>query len=375
MSKYHINPETGNANICTATVKCKFTSDEGVEPPHYGSKVDAQKASEQQLRSQLPTIQSLKNTVEIKEPVGDPRTVNAITQDIVQLGEEVVELSEEYKTDLRGFREGLENYDAAVKSGAPFNGRKLQDVFTDANLAIRKVRVSRENLLRARSQLNEEHLIREQKLYPKRAFERGVTLATLQPKTRNGHQILSEMKKTLEDSEKELTLSKRATDNLVNLHENGRAERSNSSKTSFAAINDTIEQSDRMIKHARALVKLSELSQDYRNAEDRSWSSQASLEPLEATAIEKLTAESQTPSQITVYSRVTSGVDQNHLNERYIKTLESERSKLATGSDERNTMNRAIKAQRDNMNYNQKQYLNSFSQVSDTGYKGFISLG
>lgn len=375
MAKYHINPETGNANVCTATIKCKFTSDDGVEPPHYGTKQDAQKASEQQLSSTLPTIQTLKNTVEIKEPVGDPRSLDAISGDIVQQNKKVEELSEEFTSDLRNFQKGLEDYDAAVKSGAAYDSRKMQDVYTSANLAIRKVGISRENLLTARSQLHEEHLVREQKIYPKRAFERGVTLAALQPMTRDGRQILSEMKKTLEDSEKELALSKRATDNLVNRHEHGNSQGSNSTKTSFAQINDTIEQSDRMIRHARAVKRISELAQDYRKAEGQSWRGRVSLDPLDATPVEKMAAAAQTPSQIAVYSRITSGLDQNHINQRYMDTIEAVRKKTPTGSDERKNLSQVLKRHRDNVKYNQKQYENSIIASSDTAYRGFISRG
>jgi hypothetical protein len=68
-----------------------------------------------------------------------------------------------------------------------------------------------------------------------------------------------------------------------------------------------------------------------------------------------------------------SGQDQNQINQRYINILESERSNLVTGSDERNEMNRVIKAHRDNVNYNQTQWLNTFSEVNNTEYRGFIS--
>lgn len=45
---YHINPETGRANICRATVKgCKFTIN-GQAPEHYKTKQAAQRAYERQ---------------------------------------------------------------------------------------------------------------------------------------------------------------------------------------------------------------------------------------------------------------------------------------------------------------------------------------
>jgi hypothetical protein len=373
MAKFHINPETGNANVCTAKVKCKFTSDDGVEPPHYLTKQEAQLAAEEQLSSRLPTIPSLKNTVEIQEPKGDPRTPNEIAHDLVDLTKKIAALSASSKAEFDALSKSLEDYDATWQSGVRFDSKTLENAYTAANLAIRKFGITRKELLTARSQLNEEHLIREQKLYPNRAFERGVTLATLQPQSGEGRQLLNEMKKALEDSEKELALSKRATDNLVNRHENGRSGDSSSMKASFAYVNDSIAQSNRMIQHARALKRLSDLAEDYRKAEDQSWSGRARLETLEVTGIEKLVAESKTPSQIEVYSRMQSGQDQNQINQRYINILESERSNLVTGSDERNEMNRVIKAHRDNVNYNQTQWLNTFSEVNNTEYRGFIS--
>lgn len=44
MTSYHINPKTGNPNICAANTKCKLASDDGVVPPHYESKSEAEKS-------------------------------------------------------------------------------------------------------------------------------------------------------------------------------------------------------------------------------------------------------------------------------------------------------------------------------------------
>lgn len=46
MTKYHINPETGNPNVCAAKVKCKLAGSDGVVPPHYETKEAAIKAAE-----------------------------------------------------------------------------------------------------------------------------------------------------------------------------------------------------------------------------------------------------------------------------------------------------------------------------------------
>lgn len=49
--RYHINPETGRANICRAKIKCDFTVNE-VEPPHYNSKDEAKKGAEKSLQEE-----------------------------------------------------------------------------------------------------------------------------------------------------------------------------------------------------------------------------------------------------------------------------------------------------------------------------------
>lgn len=68
--RYHINPETGKPGRCTATVRgCKYVTDSGEMPPHYGSKEDARKAYEQQASSEYENIPSLNKVVkEVKTP-------------------------------------------------------------------------------------------------------------------------------------------------------------------------------------------------------------------------------------------------------------------------------------------------------------------
>lgn len=53
MSKYHINPETGNPNLCRAKVKCRF----GLENEHYKTKEDAREAYE--LKSNESFVEEL----------------------------------------------------------------------------------------------------------------------------------------------------------------------------------------------------------------------------------------------------------------------------------------------------------------------------
>lgn len=49
MTKYHINPETGNPNLCKAVHKCKYATN-GATPEHYGSKEEARAAYEKQMK-------------------------------------------------------------------------------------------------------------------------------------------------------------------------------------------------------------------------------------------------------------------------------------------------------------------------------------
>lgn len=51
--RYHINPETGRANKCTAQYKCKYTSSSGREPKHYNSKDEALKGAEFILEAEI----------------------------------------------------------------------------------------------------------------------------------------------------------------------------------------------------------------------------------------------------------------------------------------------------------------------------------
>lgn len=52
MTKYHINPETGRANICRATKRpCDYSVD-GVPPKHYDTKEEAKAAHESNLKEE-----------------------------------------------------------------------------------------------------------------------------------------------------------------------------------------------------------------------------------------------------------------------------------------------------------------------------------
>ena len=371
MAKYHINPETGNANICTAKVKCKFTNSEGVEPPHYGTKLDAQKAAEQQLSSSLPTIPSLKNAVEIKEPVGDTRTASQIRFDITESTQKVSELAKEHSKELGDFQAAMVAYDNLPyeTSQADRNKKLYEALHMTPSLGD-----TRKRLLHARSHLNEEHLVLQHKTDPDRADQRRKVLASLDPETQYGDELRRGMIKAFEDSEKELELSKRATDNLNNRRTNGLDPSASTMKSSWATVNDLQEQSHRMIQHARALQQLSELSKSYENLETKSLKEKIDLAPLQSTGIERLTAESMTPSQVEIQSRVSSGFDRNSIDTRRVKELEKQRESFPVGDPMRDQINQSLRDYRRDIKRNREQYFNSTVAIKEVNYKGFIKL-
>lgn len=58
--RYHVNPETGRANICRAEIKCDFSVD-GIEPPHYKTKDEAKKGAEKNFEKEYDgTTKALK---------------------------------------------------------------------------------------------------------------------------------------------------------------------------------------------------------------------------------------------------------------------------------------------------------------------------
>lgn len=62
-TRYHINPETGNANKCQAVYKCKFSQNGTVAVQHFDSKEDAQKSYEITMEAESVDIDKLDNRV------------------------------------------------------------------------------------------------------------------------------------------------------------------------------------------------------------------------------------------------------------------------------------------------------------------------
>lgn len=64
MTSYHINPNTGNPNVCPDEAQCKFASEEGVNPPHFETQVEAKKAVAAQIFSAFSATQTVSNDSE-----------------------------------------------------------------------------------------------------------------------------------------------------------------------------------------------------------------------------------------------------------------------------------------------------------------------
>lgn len=69
-TRYHVNPETGRANICSAKIKCDFAVD-GVEPQHYASKDDAKAGYEKDASQEFGNTASLSKKSKQKDSYYD----------------------------------------------------------------------------------------------------------------------------------------------------------------------------------------------------------------------------------------------------------------------------------------------------------------
>lgn len=72
MTKFHINPNTGNPNVCPDKMKCKFTSEEGIIPPHYATKDEAKKAVEDQIFAAFSTTETSSSATQTSSDTSVP---------------------------------------------------------------------------------------------------------------------------------------------------------------------------------------------------------------------------------------------------------------------------------------------------------------
>lgn len=69
MKTYHINPDTGNVNVCSAVKQCAF-AENGMIPEHYESKVEAQLAYEKKMDGKATGFKLQKKSI-INKSVSD----------------------------------------------------------------------------------------------------------------------------------------------------------------------------------------------------------------------------------------------------------------------------------------------------------------
>lgn len=97
MARYHINPETGRPNQCTAKVKCRF----GADTQHFDSKESARAGYEKQMEGQAVSG-SLKKSAQTpnpaKKPLYDAKVVAVANKEIEKLsnGAVSIHLASEY---------------------------------------------------------------------------------------------------------------------------------------------------------------------------------------------------------------------------------------------------------------------------------------
>lgn len=87
MAKYHINPETGRPNQCTAKIQCRF----GSETQHFDSKESARAGYEKQMEGQVVSG-SLKKTSKTPAPVFDPKVVAVANEEIQKISNGAVSI-------------------------------------------------------------------------------------------------------------------------------------------------------------------------------------------------------------------------------------------------------------------------------------------
>lgn len=103
MAQYHINPETGRPNQCTAKVKCRF----GADTQHFDSKEAARAGYEKQMQGQTvsgalkkSTSPSDVSTDPVKKPLFDPKVVAVANAEIEKLSNFAVSI--QLASDIMG---------------------------------------------------------------------------------------------------------------------------------------------------------------------------------------------------------------------------------------------------------------------------------
>lgn len=133
--KYHINPETGRANQCTATVKsCKFAVD-GQVPQHYETKTEAKQAYEKEASAEFGQTTSLKKQSSKKDKI--EKLSNKLPKTKIEENESLDMYFSDYVVNNKTIdSEKLMNKQIAYK---PTNGQSFETT-KDINLNIQNER-------------------------------------------------------------------------------------------------------------------------------------------------------------------------------------------------------------------------------------------
>ena len=106
--KYHINPDTGRPNICTATGKrgCKYKAEDGTEPPHFPTKEDAQAYQNNKDEQEYGSVATVKKSGgELKREFLDrdemKQVVGAILED--ERNPEIIQAQEKLRESITDF--------------------------------------------------------------------------------------------------------------------------------------------------------------------------------------------------------------------------------------------------------------------------------
>lgn len=90
MAQYHINPETGRPNQCTAKIKCRF----GADTQHFDSKEAARAGYEKQMEGQTVSGSLKKSTPAPKSKIlFDPKAVEVANKEIERISNGAVSIT------------------------------------------------------------------------------------------------------------------------------------------------------------------------------------------------------------------------------------------------------------------------------------------
>lgn len=198
MQKYHINPETGRANICRAVKNCAFSKN-GESIEHYDSKEEAQSAFEKQ--NSKKTINSIE-----KRTVIVPATEEEKSQKLDQKIDEMIDdLSHEERQKLLTHIAGLKRDEKKKEFNKKLdqlmvNEKYYGTVFHHRGKVVNPERIPKEEYHKLQEEKNRKRI---KELRRKEAEDKAKKLKEEQEKVRrkNLHHSQAQKEKSIEDFE------------------------------------------------------------------------------------------------------------------------------------------------------------------------------